>query len=112
VRKELAWDALDNNHVGTDEWIQLSNAVGAENVVCLNMGTGTLDDEPYWVEYCNSEPGSYYADLRARYGNKKPYNVKYLDLGNQVDGEPWIMGYKDAEDYCKFAKEAAKIIWK
>ena len=110
VRKDLAWGALDNNHVGTDEWIQLSNAIGAENVVCINGGTGTLDDARYWVEYCNSEPGSYYADLRAQYGHPKPYNIKYWDLGNEVDGEPWIMGYKDAEDYCKFAKEAAKVM--
>jgi alpha-N-arabinofuranosidase len=110
VRKELAWGTLDNNHVGTDEWIQLSNAIGAENVVCINMGTGTLDDARHWVEYCNAEPGSYYADLRVQYGNKKPYNVKYWCLGNEVDGEPWIMGYKNAEDYCKLAKEAAKIM--
>jgi alpha-N-arabinofuranosidase len=110
VRKELAWGTLDNNHVGTDEWIKLSRAIGAENVICINTGTGTLDDARYWVEYCNSEQGSYYADLRAKYGNKKPYNVKYWCLGNEVDGEPWIMGYKNAEDYCKFAKEAAKIM--
>lgn len=110
VRKELAWGWLENNQVGTDEWIQLSNAIGAENVICINGGTGTLDDARYWVEYCNSEPGSYYADLRAQYGHKKPYDVKFWDLGNEVDGEPWIMGHKDAEDYCKFAKEAAKLM--
>lgn len=31
-------------------------------------------------------------------------------MGNEVDGEPWIMGYKNAEDYCKIAKEAAKVM--
>jgi alpha-N-arabinofuranosidase len=110
VRKELAWGALDNNHVGTDEWVRLNKALGTENVVCINLGTGTLDDARYWVEYCNSETGSYYADLRAKYGNEKPYNIKYWCLGNEVDGEPWIMGYKNAEDYCKIAKEAAKVM--
>jgi alpha-N-arabinofuranosidase len=110
VRKELAWGWLETNQVGTDEWIKLNAAIGSENVVCLNFGTGTMNDARYWLEYCNAEPGSYYADLRAKYGNKKPYNVKYWDLGNEVDGEPWIMGYKDAEDYCKLAKEVAKIM--
>jgi alpha-N-arabinofuranosidase len=110
VRTELAWGALDNNHVGTDEWVRLNKALGTENVVCINLGTGTLDDARYWVEYCNSETGSYYADLRAKYGNEKPYNIKYWCLGNEVDGEPWIMGYKNAEDYCKIAKEAAKVM--
>ena len=53
VRKELAWGALENNHVGTDEWVKLNKACGTENVVCINLGTGTLDDARYWVEYCN-----------------------------------------------------------
>jgi len=110
VRKELAWGALDNNHVGTDEWVKLNKACGTENVVCINLGTGTLDDARYWVEYCNCEKGSYWADLRAEYGNEEPYNIKYWCLGNEVDGEPWIMGYKNAEDYCKIAKEAAKVM--
>ncbi|HTY00416.1 MAG TPA: alpha-L-arabinofuranosidase C-terminal domain-containing protein, partial [Bacteroidota bacterium] len=110
VRKELAWGWLEHNEVGTDEWIKLNRAIGSENVICLNMGTGTLDEARSWVEYCNAERGSTYADLRAQYGNEKPYNVRYWDLGNEVDGEPWIMGYKDAEDYCKLAKEAAKIM--
>jgi alpha-N-arabinofuranosidase len=110
VRKELAWGALENNHVGTDEWVKLNKACGTENVICINLGTGTLDDARYWVEYCNCEKGSYWADLRAKYGNEEPYNVKYWCLGNEVDGEPWIMGYKNAEDYCKIAKEAAKVM--
>jgi len=110
VRKELAWGALENNHVGTDEWVKLNKACGTENVVCINLGTGTLDDARYWVEYCNCQKGSYWAGLRAEYGNEEPYNIKYWCLGNEVDGEPWIMGYKNAEDYCKIAKEAAKVM--
>ena len=84
--------------------------MGSENVICINLGTGTLDDARYWVEYCNSAKGSYYADLRVKYGHEEPYHVKYWCLGNEVDGEPWIMGYKNAEDYCKIAKEAAKVM--
>lgn len=110
VRKELAWGTLDTNQVGTDEWVRLNKALGTENVVSINLGTGTLNDARYWVEYANSEPGSYYADLRAAYGNIKPFNIKYWCLGNEVDGFPWIMGYKNAEDYSKIAKEAAKIM--
>jgi len=110
VRKELAWDALDTNQVGTDEWVRLNKTLGTENVICINLGTGTLNDARYWVEYCNADTGSYYADLRAKYGNEKPYNIKYWCLGNEVDGSPWIMGYKNAEDYCKIAKEAAKVM--
>ncbi len=110
VRKELAWNSIENNHVGTDEWIKLNKSIGSENVVCINLGTGTIDDARYWVEYCNCEPGTYYADLKKKYGHAKSFNVKYWCLGNEVDGEPWIMGYKNAEDYCKTAKAVARVM--
>jgi alpha-N-arabinofuranosidase len=71
---------------------------------------GTINDARFWVEYCNLEGGTYYSDLRAGYGHKEPYRVKYWCLGNEVDGSPWIMGYKNAEDYCKIAIEAAKAM--
>jgi len=35
--------------------------------------------------------------------------VKYWALGNEIDG-PWQIGQKSAEDYCKFALEAAKVM--
>ncbi len=110
VRKELAWGGIENNHVGTDEWVQLNRSIGSENVVCINLGTGTVNEARYWVEYCNSPPGTYYADLRKKYGNEKPFDIKYWCLGNEVDGEPWIIGYKNAEDYCKIAKVAARVM--
>ena len=61
------------------------------------------------MEYCNYEKGTYYSDLRRKYGNEKPYNIKYWALGNEIDG-PWQMGQKNAEDYVKFALEAAKMM--
>lgn len=109
ARMELAWNAVDNNHMGTDEYARFCNLIGAENFVCINAGTGTLDEARHWVEYCNVEKGTYYSDLRRKYGNEKPYNVKYWALGNEIDGF-WQMGYKNAEDYSKFALEAAKLI--
>ena len=108
--KDLAWGYIDSNKVGTDEWVELNKAIGSENVVCINAGTGTLDEAAHWVEYCNLEPDSYYPDLRAKYGHQKPYGIKFWDLGNEVDGAPWIIAHKDAADYVKFAREAAKIM--
>ena len=109
-RMELAWGVVESNQVGTDEWVELNKLIGSENVIAINMGTGTLDDARYWVQYCNAPTGSYWADKRAEYGHPEPYGVKYWCLGNEVDGSPWIMGYKNAEDYVKFAVEAAKVM--
>lgn len=109
-RINLAWGGTDNNHVGTDEWVELNKSIGSENVVCVNLGLGSINDALHWVEYCNYPKGTYYSDLRARYGHRLPYDVKIWDLGNEVDGAPWELGHKDAEDYIKTAREAAKAM--
>ena len=46
ARINLAWGSIDNNHVGTDEWIELNKAIGSENVVCVNgLNTATIKKE-------------------------------------------------------------------
>jgi alpha-N-arabinofuranosidase len=109
LRRDLAWNRVETNQMGTDEYAKLCSLIGADNFVCINAGTGTLDDARHWVEYCNVEKGTYYSDLRRKYGNEKPFNVKYWALGNEIDG-PWQMGQKSVEDYVKFALEAGKLI--
>lgn len=110
ARINLAWGGVETNHVGTDEWIALNTAIGSENVVCVNLGLSGIIEAVHWLEYCNYKGGTYYSDLRAKYGHKEPYNIKIWDLGNEVDGEPWELGYKNAEDYVKIAREAAKAM--
>lgn len=109
ARLELAWHSIETNQMGTDEYVKFCKLIGAENFVCINAGTGTLDDARHWVEYCNFPKGTYYSDLRRKYGNEQPYKIKYWALGNEIDG-PWQMGQKSAEDYVKFALEAAKLM--
>ncbi len=109
VMLDLAWNQVETNQMGTDEYSRLCQLIGADNFLCINAGTGSLDDARHWVEYCNVEKGTYYADLRRKYGNEEPFNVKYVALGNEIDG-PWQMGQKSAGDYCKFALEAGKLI--
>ena len=109
VRLDLAWHQIDHNQMGTDEYAKLCSLIGAENFICINAGLGTLDQARHWVEYCNYPKGTYYSDLRRKYGHEQPYNVKYWSLGNEIDG-PWQMGQKNAEDYCKFALQAAKVM--
>lgn len=45
-----------------------------------------------WLEYCNSEKDTYYANLRRKNGREKPYNVKYWALGNEMWG-PWYVPF-------------------
>ena len=109
-RMELAWGVIEPNQVGTDEWVQLNREIGTENVLCVNGGTGTIMDAAEWVQYCNAPTGSFWPDKRAAYGHPDPYAIKIWCLGNEVDGAPWIIAHKDAEDYIKWALEAAKAM--
>jgi alpha-N-arabinofuranosidase len=109
ARLDLAWNQIERNQMGTDEYVKLTSLIGAESFVCVNGGTGTLQDATNWVEYCNYEKGTYYSDLRRKYGNEKPYGIKFWALGNEVDG-PWQMAQKNAEDYVKWALEAQKMM--
>ena len=106
---DLSRSRTESNQMGTDEYVEFCNLVGAENFICINAGTGTIVDAGHWVEYCNAPKGTYYADLRVKYGHEEPFNVKYWALGNETDG-PWQLGHKNKEDYVKFAKEATKLM--
>lgn len=108
-RLDLAWGTLEPNHFGTNEFIAYAKAVGAEPYFTVNMGTGSIEEARRWVEYCNVKDGPYFAELRKKHGYPEPYNIKYWSLGNEMDG-PWQMGHLDAEDYCKKALEAAKLM--
>ena len=110
TRINMAWGGVDNNHVGTDEWFALNKSIGSENVVAVNLGLGSIQDAAYWLEYCNYSKGTYYSDLRAKNGHPAPYKVKIWDLGNEVDGKPWELGHKNAEDYIEVARESAKAM--
>ncbi len=108
-RMELAWSRLENNHFGTDEFMNYIQQVGSEPYFAVNMGTGTIEEAQRWVEYCNVKSGPYYAELRKKYGHAEPYDIKYWSLGNEMDGF-WQMGHLNAEDYSKKAREAAKLM--
>jgi len=110
VRINLAWGGLDNNHVGTDEWVKLNKAIGSENIVSVNLGLGSIADACNWAEYCNYKKGTWFSDLRAKNGHPDPYNIKIWDLGNEVDGAPWELGHKTAEDYVKIGRETVKAM--
>jgi len=109
VRRDDAWGAIESNRFGTDEFLKYCERIGAEPYVCINAGLGTIDEARHWVEYCNEPAHTAYADLRRANGREKPWNVKIWGLGNEIDG-PWQLGHRTAEDYAKFALEAAKAM--
>jgi alpha-L-arabinofuranosidase len=71
---DLAWSMEESNHFGTDEFIEYGRMLGAEPYICVNMGTGTMDEAQAWVEYCNGTGDTYWANLRRENGHEEPYN--------------------------------------
>jgi len=109
VRPDHAWGDLDSNRFGTDEFLAYCERVGVEPYICINAGLGSIEEARQWVEYTNESRSTFWADQRRKNGRDKPWNVKYWGLGNEIDG-PWQLGHKNAEDYTKFALEAAKAM--
>jgi alpha-N-arabinofuranosidase len=109
VRPEGAWGALEPNQFGTDDFLKYCERTGVEPYVCINAGLGTVEEARQWVEYTNESRDTYWAQQRRKNGRNEPYKVKYWGLGNEIDG-PWQLGHKSAEDYVKFALEAAKAM--
>lgn len=109
ARPELAWENVESNQFGTDEFMAWCKAVNAEPYLCLNFGTGTLDEAMAWLEYCNGTKDTYYANLRRRNGHPEPYNVKYWALGNEMWG-PWQINQMTQEAYAERALQWAKAL--
>ncbi len=108
-RRELAWQSIESNQFGTDEFLRFCREINTQPMLAVNMGTGSIQDAGNLVEYCNAPTGSHYSDLRATNGHRDPYGVKYWCLGNEMDG-PWQIGHLNAIDYAKKAREAAKLM--
>ncbi|MCL2512519.1 MAG: alpha-N-arabinofuranosidase [Oscillospiraceae bacterium] len=105
-RLDMAWHTVETNEFGTNEFVKWCGKMGADVLMCVNLGTRGMEDAKNLVEYCNFEKGTYYSDLRRSHGCEKPHNIKYWCLGNEMDGG-WQIGCKNAADYGKLAKNAA-----
>ncbi len=104
---DKAWNTLDNNQFGTDEFMAWCKAVGTKPLMGLNLGTGTPEQAAALVEYCNVEKGTKWSELRRKYGHLEPYHVEHWCLGNEMDG-PWQIGHMSATDYGYKAADAAR----
>jgi alpha-N-arabinofuranosidase len=108
-RRELAWQSIETNQFGTNEFIDFCRAIDSKPLLGVNLGTGTIGDASNLVEYCNAPVGSKYADLRAAHGYREPHGVEYWCLGNEMDG-PWQIGHLAADEYARKARETAKMM--
>jgi len=108
-RTELAWYAEESNRFGTLEFIEYCREIKAEPFICVNMGSGSMDEAQAWVEYCNGTGNTSWANLRRQHGHPEPLGVTYWGLGNEMYGS-WQIGNLNAHDYVKKARSFATVM--
>ncbi|MFR2168714.1 MAG: alpha-N-arabinofuranosidase [Coprococcus sp.] len=108
-KMELAWQSIETNEVGIDEFQEWAKRAGSEVMMAVNLGTRGANDARNLVEYCNSDTDTYYAQMRKANGFDKPFGIKLWCLGNEMDG-PWQICSKTPYEYGRIACETAKLM--
>jgi len=109
----VIWGEMDDGGFGTDEFLRLCRAVGAQPLIVLNLGTHDdpslapqyLQEALDWIAYCNDDADTPMGRLRAANGHPQPYDVRFWEL----DNETWHMG---VEAYAKRLKVFSDAIRK
>jgi alpha-N-arabinofuranosidase len=104
---DKAWDTIESNQFGTDEFLAWCKAAGTQPLMGLNLGTGTPEEAAALVEYCNIDKGTKWSDLRRQHGVLDPWKVEHWCLGNEMDG-PWQIGHMLATEYGLKTADAAR----
>jgi alpha-L-arabinofuranosidase len=104
------WGYNATHGLGYHEYLQLAEDLGAEPLFCINAGIShkevtPLDQMGPWVqdaldaiEYANAPEDSVWGRLRATNGHPKPFNLKYMEIGNENGQTPY------AERWALFTK--------
>lgn len=100
VRKPLfnIWGYYATHGIGYHEYLQLAEDLGAEPMFCINVGMSHRESVPLdrmdqyvqdaldAIEYANGPTNSVWGSLRARNGHPEPFNLRYLEIGNENGG--------------------------
>lgn len=108
-RVELAWQVIESNEFGLNEFMDWTKLAGSKPMMAVNLGTRGIDAARNLIEYCNIKGGTYYSDLRRSHGYEDTHNIKLWCLGNEMDG-PWQVGHKSADEYGSLAWETGKAM--
>ena len=76
----------EDNGVGTHEFLELAERLGAAPFIVGNVGSGSVQEMSEWWEYVNHPGSSPMAELRRRNGRNEPWNVRFWGIGNESWG--------------------------
>lgn len=97
-RRELAWNGMESNDMGVDDFMTFCRLLGAEPYIAVNTGLGDAHSAAEEVEYVNGPATSRLGKVRAANGHPAPYGVKIWGIGNEMYG-PWQWGHMHITQY-------------
>ena len=86
VRINRWWGGVEDNRVGTHEFMDLAEQIGSEVYIAANMGSMSPRAMSHWLEYMTADGKTTLAEERRRNGRDKPWKVKYVGVGNESWG--------------------------
>ena len=95
---DYAWNAMQTNDVGMDEFMTFCKLIDTEPYITVNAGFGDAHSAADEVEYMNGSVNTRLGALRAHNGHPEPYHVKFWDIGNEPYGV-WQLGRTDLKYY-------------
>jgi len=110
-RHELAWNGLESNDMGIDDFMAFCRLIGAEPYIAVNTGLGDAHSAAEEVEYVNGPATSRLGQWRAANGHPAPYGVKIWGIGNEMYGE-WQWGHMAGTQYPEKHNLVVKAMWK
>ncbi|MGI9074634.1 MAG: alpha-L-arabinofuranosidase C-terminal domain-containing protein [Bryobacteraceae bacterium] len=105
TRLNQAWGTPEYNEFATDEFMDFCGRIGALPQICLNLGSGSVDEARAWVEYLQGSPDSTQGQRRAANGHRAPWRVGAWELGNELYDDAqlgWYTPQAYAERYLAF----------
>ena len=87
TRINVNWgDVTEDNSFGTHEYMDLMELLGADAYISINVGSASPLEAQRWIEYITSDQKATLANERRRNGRDKPWNLKFIGIGNETWG--------------------------
>jgi alpha-N-arabinofuranosidase len=106
TRPNFSWGGIEQNTIGTEEFLTFCRLIGAQPHLTVNSGTGNAQEAAAWVEYCNGPVDTPMGALRAAGGHPEPHDVRVWEVGNENFGN-WQGGFVGSEENARRFAEFA-----
>ena len=98
----------ESNQFGTHEFFDFVEQIGSEAFVSVNVATGSPQEAASWLEYMTATQPTNLVRERTANGRERPYNIRFLGLGNETWGCGGAMTaahyVEEMKSYARFAR--------